>query len=301
MGPADPEPWPQLPLADWKDTYRTLHRWTQMVGKVQLALTPRTNHFWNATLRVSARGLTTLAMPVGTSACTIDFDFIDHLLRIDLAGERREIPLASQPIARFYERFVAALRALGIRARIWPMPVEVPDPVRFDRDQAGAYDPEAVERFWRILVGVEAVLGEFRARYVGKCSPVHFFWGSFDLAVTRFSGRPAPARPGADPVTREAYSHECSSAGWWPGGGAVDGPAFYAYTAPEPPGLPSARIAPGAAFYSPDLKEFLYRYDDMRSAPEPRAALLEFLQTTYVAGADLAKWDRSTLERPASS
>jgi hypothetical protein len=301
MSPAQREAWPPLPLAEWKDTYRTLHRWTQMVGKVQLALTPRTNHFWNATLRVSARGLTTLAMPVGTSACTIDFDFIDHVLSIDLAGERREIPLAPQPIAQFYERFVATLRTLGIPARIWPMPVEVPDPVRFDRDTAGVYDADAVERFWRILVGVEAVLGEFRARFVGKCSPVHFFWGSFDLAVTRFSGRPAPPRPGADPVTREAYSQECSSAGWWPGGGAVDGPAFYAYTAPEPEGLPAAHIGPGAAFYNPDLKEFLYRYDDMRAAPDPRAALLEFLQTSYVAGADLAKWDRPSLERPVSA
>jgi len=302
MSPAaERDAWPPLPLAEWKDTYRTLHRWTQMVGKVQLALTPRTNHFCNATLRVSARGLTTLAMPVGTSACTIDFDFIDHVLTIDLAGDRRIVPLAPQPIAQFYERFVATLRALGIPARIWPMPVEVPDPVRFDRDPAGAYDADAVERFWRILVGVEAVLGEFRARFIGKCSPVHFFWGSFDLAVTRFSGRPAPPRPGADPVTREAYSHECNSAGWWPGGGAIDGPAFYAYAAPEPAGLSEARIGPGPAFYSLDMKEFIYRYDDMRAAPDPRAALLEFLQTTYEAGANLAKWDRPALERPGSA
>ncbi len=303
MSPAaERDAWPPLPLAEWKDTYRTLHRWTQMVGKVQLALTPRTNHFWNATLRADARGLTTMAMPLGGGACTMAFDFVDHVLRIDLdRGDRREIPLAPQPIADFYERFMATLRSLGIPARIWPMPVEVPDPVRFDRDTTGAYDAEAVERFWRILVGVEAILGEFRGRFIGKSSPVHFFWGSFDLAVTRFSGRPAPPRPGADAVTREAYSHECNSAGWWPGGGAIDGPAFYAYAAPEPAGLSDARIGPGPAFYSPDMKEFIYRYDDMRAAPDPRAALLEFLQATYEAGANLAKWDRPALERPGSA
>ena len=296
---AEREPWPPLPLAGWKETYRTLHRWTQMAGKVQLALTPRTNHFWNVTLHATARGLTTAAMPVGTGACTIAFDFVDHVLRIDRdRGDRREIPLAPQPVARFYERFVSALRALGVEARIWPMPVEVPDPVRFDRDTSGDYDASAVERFWRILVQVEAILGEFRARFTGKCSPVHFFWGSFDVAVTRFSGRPAPPRPEADAMTREAYSHECNSAGWWPGGGAIDGPAFYAYSAPEPAGLAAARIGPRAAFYSPDMKEFIYRYDDMRAAPDPRAALLEFFQTTYEAGADLAKWDRPALERP---
>jgi len=302
MSPADlTDKWPALPLAEWKDTYRTLHRWTQMVGKVQLALTPRTNHFWNVTLHLNARGLTTMAIPVGTGACTIDFDFVDHVLRIDVGhGDRRLIPLAPQPIAQFYERFMATLRALGIQARIWPMPVEVPDPIRFDRDTAGAYDAAAVERFWRILVRVDAILGEFRARFIGKCSPVHFFWGSFDLAVTRFSGRPAPPRPGADAMTREAYSHECNSAGWWPGGGAIDGPAFYAYAAPEPAGLSAAGIGPGAAFYSADMKEFIYRYDDMRSTPDPRAALLEFLQTTYEAGASLAKWDRPALERSAS-
>ena len=294
--------WPPLPLADWKATYRTLHMWTQMAGKVQLALTPRTNHWWNVALHVTARGLATTPMPFGPDVFTVAFDFVDQVLRVDLSrGDRREIPLAPQPVAHFYERFMATLRALGIEARIWPMPVEVPDPVRFDRDPLGEYDADAARRCWRILFEADTVLKEFRARFIGKCSPVHFFWGSFDLAVTRFSGRPAPPRPGADAMTREAYSHECNSAGWWPGSGAIDGPAFYAYAAPEPAGLSAARIGPSAAFYSPDMKEFIYRYDDMRAAPDPRAALLEFLQTTYEAGANLAKWDRPALERPASA
>jgi uncharacterized protein DUF5996 len=293
--------WPPLPLAAWKPTYRTLHMWTQMAGKVQLALTPRTNHWWNVALHVTARGLATTPMPHGADVFTVTFDFVDQALRIDLSrGERREIPLAPQPVANFYERFMATLRALGIEVRIWPMPVEVPDPVRFDRDSLGDYDGEAARRCWRILFEADAVFKEFRARFIGKCSPVHFFWGSFDLAVTRFSGRPAPVRPGADSITREAYSHECNSAGWWPGSGAIDGPAFYAYAAPEPEGLSAAPIGPAGAFYSPEMKEFIYRYDDMRAAPDPRAALLEFLQTTYEAGANLAGWDRAALERAPS-
>ena len=303
MSPAaERDAWPPLPLAEWRATYRTLHMWTQMAGKVQLALTPRINHWWNVTLHVTARGLATMPIPVGPDVFTVAFDFVDQVLRIEVSrGDRREIPLAPQPVARFYERFMAALRALGIEARIWPMPVEVPDPVRFDRDPSGEYDPDAARRCWRILFAVDAVLEEFRARFIGKCSPVHFFWGGFDLAVTRFSGRPAPPRPGADAMTREAYSHECNSAGWWPGGGAIDGPAFYAYTVPEPAGLPSAPIGPAPAFYSPDMKEFIYRYDDMRAAPDPRAALLEFLETTYAAGASLARWDRPALERSPSA
>jgi hypothetical protein len=303
MSPAaESDAWPTLPLAEWKATYRTLHMWTQMAGKVQLALTPRINHWWNVTLHVTARGLATMPIPAGPDVFTMTFDFVDQVLRIDLSsGDRREIPLAAQPIAHFYERFMATLRALGIEARVWPMPVEVPDPVRFDRDPSGEYDADSARRCWRILAEVDAVLKEFRARFIGKCSPVHFFWGSFDLAVTRFSGRLAPPRPGTDAINREAYSHECNSAGWWPGSGAIDGPAFYAYAAPEPAGLSTARIAPGAAFYSRDMKEFIYRYDDMRAAPDPRAALLEFLQTTYEAGANLARWDRPALERPASA
>jgi uncharacterized protein DUF5996 len=294
------EAWPPLPLADWKETYHALHMWTQMAGKVQLALTPRTNHWWNVAMHATARGLTTTPIPHARGPFTLEFDLVDHLLRIDLGrDERRDIPLAPQSVARFYEGFVAALRELGIEARIWPMPTEVPDPVRFDRDTAGEYDADAANRCWRILQKVDAVLREFRAGFIGKCSPVHFFWGGFDLCVTRFSGRPAPPRPGADAITREAYSHEVSSAGWWPGGGAVDGPAFYAYAAPEPAGFSDARIEPAEAFYHPEMKEFIYRYDDMRAAPDPRAALLEFLQTTYEAGASLGAWDRPALERPA--
>ena len=298
----DREAWPPLPFADWKDTCRTLHRWTQMAGKVQLALTPRTNHWWNVALHATARGLTTTPIPHARGPFTLEFDLVDHLLRIDLGpGEERTVPLVPQSVARFYEGFIATLRELGIEARIWPMPVEVPDPVRFDRDTAGAYDAEAAGRFWRVLLQVDEVLREFRARFIGKCSPVHFFWGSFDLCVTRFSGRPAPPRPEADAITREAYSHEVSSAGWWPGGGLINypDPAFYAYAAPEPAGFSGAPIRPAGTFYHPEMKIFIYRYDDMRAAPDPRAALLEFLQTTYEAGANLGAWDRAALERPA--
>jgi hypothetical protein len=299
---SDQEAWPPLPFADWKETCRTLHRWTQMAGKVQLALTPRTNHWWNVALHATARGLTTTPIPHARGPFTLEFDLVDHLLRIDLGrGDQRHLPLVPQSVARFYEEFIRALRGLGIEARIWPMPVEVPDPVRFDRDTAGEYDADAANRCWRILQQADAILREFRARFIGKCSPVHFFWGSFDLCVTRFSGRPAPPRPDADAINREAYSHEVSSAGWWPGGGLVDYPypAFYAYAAPEPAGFPGAPIRPRGTFYHPEMKIFIYRYDDMRAAPDPRAALLEFLQTTYEAGANLSAWDRAALERPA--
>jgi hypothetical protein len=293
--------WPALPLSAWKETYRTLHRWTQMAGKLQLALTPRTNHWWNVALHVTARGLATGPIPHARGPFTLEFDLADHVLRLDLAGgERRDLLLAPQSVAAFYEKFVATLRGAGIDTRIWPMPVEVPDPVRFDRDTAGEYDAQAAGRCGRILAQVDAVLREFRAGFIGKCSPVHFFWGSFDICVTRFSGRRAPPRPEADAMTREAYSHEVSSAGWWPGGGAVDGPAFYAYAAPEPAGFSAARVGPAGAFYHPELKEFIYRYDDMRAASDPRSALLEFLRTTYEAGASLGGWDRAALERPPS-
>ncbi len=301
---SEKNPWPPLPLEEWQETYRTLHMWTQMVGKVRLALAPRMNHWWDVTLYVTSRGMTTSAIPYGPRSFAIEFDFIEHLLRIDVSdGARREIPLVSQSVARFYERFEAALRALEIGVEIWPVPSEVPDPVRFTLDTRGAYDPVAAHRFWRILAGADAVLKQFRARFIGKCSPVHFFWGGFDMAVTRFSGRPAPPRPEADAITREAYSHECCSAGFWPGSGAIQGPAFYSYTAPEPAGLDAARIRPAEAFYSPEMGQFIYMYDDLRSAPDPRIALLEFLQTSYEAGADLGDWDRHALERqdrPAS-
>ena len=292
------ETWPPLPLAGWQETYRTLHMWTQMAGKVRLALTPLVNHWWNVTLYVTARGLSTSAIPCGPRSLEIAFDFVDHVLRIDTSdGERRELPLVPQSVARFYDSFVGALHSLAIDVRLWPVPSEVPEPVRFPLDTRGAYDAEAVHRFWRVLAGADDVMQEFRSRFVGKCSPVHFFWGGFDLAVTRFSGRPAPPRPDADAITREGYSHECCSAGFWPGSGPIAGPAFYSYTAPEPDGLEHARIGPAKAFYSQDMGQFIYMYDDLRAAPDPRAALLEFLQTTYEAGASLAKWDRKALER----
>ena len=285
-------------LEGWQETYRTLHMWTQMVGKVRLALAPLTNHWWNVTQYVTARGLTTSAIPFGPRSFEIAFDFVDHVLRIETSdGERRELPLVPQSVARFYESFVAALRSLAIDVHIWPVPCEVEEPVRFTRDTRGAYDADAAHRFWRVLAGADAVMHEFRACFIGKCSPVHFFWGSFDLAVTRFSGRPAPPKPDADSITREGYSHECCSAGFWPGGGVIEGPAFYSYTAPAPAGLEDARIRPAEAAYNPELGQFIYMYDDLRRASDPRRALLEFLQTTYEAGANLGKWDRQALER----
>lgn len=291
--------WPPLPLEPWQETYRTLHMLTQMVGKVRLALTPRTNHWWNVTLYVGARGLTTLAMPCGPRSVEIAFDFVDHVLRIVVGdGSHRDIPLRPSSVASLYEQFGDALRALDVRVKLWPVPCEVPEPLRFTEDHRGDYDPDPVRRLWRILVSTESVMQQFRAGFLGKCSPVHFFWGSFDLAVTRFSGRPAPPRTDADAITREGYSHECSSAGFWPGGGAILEPAFYSYTAPEPSGFEAVRVGPGEAFYSEDLGQFLYRYDDLRAAADPEKALLEFFQSTYEAGADRGGWDRRVLERP---
>lgn len=292
-------PWPELPLAAWQDTYATLHMWTQIVGKVRLALTPLINHWWEVPLYVNARGLTTSAIPYGDQIFEIQFDFIDHKLAIQSSwGSSRTLPLKSQSVADFYAAFMAALRSLGIDVKIWTMPCEVPNPIRFENDrQHASYDPEYASRFWHILVLCENIFQEFRARFIGKDSPIHFFWGSFDLAVTRFSGRRAPERPGADPVTREAYSHEVISAGFWPGGNGIDGPAFYAYAAPEPAGLAQQKIEPSQAFYHPQVKEFLLMYDDVRSAPSPRAALLSFLQSTYEAAARLANWNRKELER----
>jgi hypothetical protein len=304
MSKTEIEVWPALPLADWQETYHSLHMWSQMVGKVRLALAPRANHWWGVPLYVTARGLTTSPMPYGTRSLEIAFDFLDHVLRIDLThGVRREIPLVSQSVARFYEQLTTELAHLGLQIKIWPVPCEVPEPVRFSLDTRGAYDAESAQRFWRILTQVDRVLKEFRARFLGKCSPVHFFWGSFDLAVTRFSGRRAPPFEGADSVSREGYSHECSSAGFWPGSGTIRGPAFYSYTSPQPEGFDRSVIRPPKAYYAADagLGEFIYMYDDMRAAPEPDLALLEFLQSTYEAGANLGAWDRSELERPMPS
>jgi hypothetical protein len=295
----NPDSWPELPLAGWQDTYATLHMWTQIVGKVRLALSPRINHWWEVALYVDARGLTTSAIPYGDGSFEIEFDFIEHKLIIQTSwGSSKTLALKPQSVAEFYAEFMAALRALGIAVKIWSMPCEVPNPVRFESDtQHASYDPEYAHRFWRILVLCDNVLQEFRARFIGKNSPVHFFWGSFDLCVTRFSGRRAPERPGADAVTREAYSHEVISAGFWPGGGDIKGAAFYAYAAPEPAGFAEQPVQPAAAFYHPGMKEFLLMYDDVRGAASPRQALLSFLQSTYEAGASLGRWERKELER----
>jgi hypothetical protein len=272
--------------------------WTQIVGKVRMALSPRMNHWWEVPLYVSSRGLTTSPIPYDAGVFEIQFDFINHTLDIQTSdGKAKTLRLTPRPVADFYREMMATLGSLGIHAKIWTMPVEVPDPIPFDQDHMHAsYDPEYANRFWRILVATDTVFKQFRARFIGKSSPVHFFWGSFDLAVTRFSGRLAPERPGADPITREAYSHEVISAGFWPGSGDITDAAFYSYTAPPPPGLSKAPIRPSTAFYSPQLSEFLLMYDDVRQAPSPDAALMEFLQSTYEAGANLAKWEREALE-----
>jgi Family of unknown function (DUF5996) len=296
--------WPALPLAEWKDTYATLHMWTQIVGKIHLALSPPINHFWGTTFYVTARGLTTSAMPYAKGTVEINFDFISHTLEILTSlGETRSFRLVPRTVAEFYFELMSALHSLGIDAKVWTMPVEVPRPVRFNLDGAhSAYDSEYAHRFWQVLVSVDTVLREFRSRFIGKASPVHFFWGSFDLAATRFSGRRAPERPDADFITREAYSHEVISHGFWPGDGeVVKDSAFYAYAAPEPAGFREQRVMPSEAFYSGEKNEFFLMYDDVRLAHSPEQALLEFCQSTYEAGANLAKWDRANLERPAAS
>ncbi len=290
---------PALPVDSWKDTLATLHMWMQIVGKVRLELCPLVNHWWNVPFYLTARGMTTSAMPYASGNVEIKFDFIDHKLLIETSdGHVSTIALEPQSVAKFYEKVMTALASRDIAVKIWTTPVEIADPVPFEKDNVhSSYDPDAVHKFWRILVWVDQVLKEFRAGFLGKVSPVHFFWGSFDLAVTRFSGRPAPERDEADPITREAYSQEVSSAGFWPGGGDISGPAFYSYAAPEPTGFAQARVLPKAAYYHPQLKEFLLMYDDVRAAESPRAALLEFLQSTYEAAANTAKWDRKALER----
>lgn len=291
--------WPELPLNAWQDTYATLHMWTQIVGKVRLALSPRVNHWWEVPLYVSARGLTTSAIPYGDGIFEIQFDFIEHKLDIWTSwGAAKSLSLKPESVASFYATFMSTLLALGIKVKIWSMPVEIANPIRFENDtQHASYDPEYAHRFWQILVLCQNVFQEFRAGFIGKDSPVHFFWGSFDLCVTRFSGRRAPAREGADAVTREAYSHEVISAGFWPGGGDIKSPAFYAYAAPEPEGFAQQPVRPRAAYYHPLMKEFLLMYNDVRSAPSPREALLSFLQSTYEVGANLAQWNRKELER----
>jgi hypothetical protein len=303
MPRADDGPWPPFPTDDWPDTQATLHMWSQIVGKVKLAFCPPVNHWWGVALHLNSRGITTGPIPHGPQTFDLTFDFIDHVLRIEISdGRRQSIALVPRPVADFYAQVMGALQSLRIDARIWPMPVEIPSPVRFDRDtEHASYAPDSVNRWWRIQLQVATAMDEFRGRFVGKCSGVLFWWGSFDLAVTRFSGRRAPERPDADVITREGYSHEVISAGFWPGSGALKEPAFYAYAAPEPPGFKAARIRPAAAFYSHDFGEFLLNYDDVRRMPSPRTALLEFMQSTYEAGATLAGWNRTELERPPDS
>ncbi|HMF91184.1 MAG TPA: DUF5996 family protein [Candidatus Angelobacter sp.] len=299
-----PDCWPSLPLAAWKDTYSTLHMWTQIVGKVRLALTPKVNHWWNVPLYVSARGLTTSVIPHGVRVLEMEFDFIEHKLVIRTNDPAtKTISLAPRSVADFYKEFMSVLRSLGIDVQIWKMPVEVPNPIPFDQDTVHAsYDPEYARRLWRILISTDEVFKVFRSRFIGKSSPVHFFWGGFDLAVTRFSGRRAPERNDPDPVLRkimrEAYSHEVISAGWWPGGGQLDDAAFYAYAAPEPPGFAQQTVQPQKAFYSKDLGEFLLMHEDVREASSPTTVLLDFLESTYLAGATQGQWDRQALEYP---
>jgi hypothetical protein len=296
--PTNPAAWPELPLAAWQDTYDTLHMWTQIVGKIRMTLTPLINHYWNATLYVSARGLTTSAIPYPRGVFEIEFDFIGHKLLIQTSeGDVRTLDLAPRSVADFYAELMSTLAALKIDVHITAHPDEVANPIPFAEDRTHqSYDREYVDRFRRLLISVDKVLKTFRGRFIGKCSPVHFFWGSFDIAVTRFSGRPAPPRP--DPMAQEAYSHEVSSAGFWPGGGDIQGPAFYSYTTPEPAGFKTYTVGPKPAFYHQGLGEFLLMYDDIRVAASPESELLEFLETTYEAGANLAKWDRAALERP---
>jgi hypothetical protein len=291
--------WPSLPLQEWKDTYATLHMWTQIVGHIRLKQTPLVNHWWNSALYVTSRGLTTSPIPYKERYFEIDFDFIDHVLRIlSSDGSIRTLPLVPQSVAEFYNKLMGELQRMDLNIHIHGKPDEVPDPIPFAEDHVHAsYDSEYANRFWRILIQVDRVFKEFRSRFIGKCSPVHFFWGGFDLAVTRFSGRRAPERPGADAITKEGYSHEVISAGFWPGGGAVSGAAFYSYTAPAPDGLETAAIQPKSGFYNKEMSLFLLMYDDVRTAKSPDTDILNFCQSTYEAGARLANWDRNSLER----
>ena len=299
--------WPRLPLNEWQATYATVQLWTQIVGKTRLRLAPMQNHWWHCTLYVTSRGLGTSPIPSGDRTFEIEFDFLDHQLVVRASdGETRTLPLVPRAVADFYREYLALLRSLGFEVRIYPRPNEVADAIPFAEDRVHAsYDNEAAQRCWRVLVDADRVLKDFRGRFIGKCSPVHFWWGGFDLACTRFSGRRAPPHPGGIPnlpdyVTRDAYSHECISAGWWPGGGPIPEPAFYAYAYPEPPGCPEATVRPAAARYDRTMREWILPYDAVRDAPDPDAALMEFLQSTYEAAAGLAAWDRAALERSST-
>ncbi len=296
-------PWPELPWDAWKDTAATLHMWTQIVGKTRLELTPLQNHWWNVPLYLSARGLSTSAMPYRGEMLDIEFDFVSHDLRFRMStGDILSMPLRQQSVAGFYAEYQRCLSALNVDVTINPVPVEIVDPIPFSEDEVHHdYDREYAHRFWRVLSSVDVLFTRFSSRFIGKKSPVHFFWGSFDLAVSRFCGRPAPPRENADPITREAYSHEVISAGFWPGNGGFGAPAFYCYTAPAPAGLGQQRVQPDAAYYDPKLGEFLLRYDDVRTSASPEEAVMQFLQSTYEAGATLAEWDCAALERSLST
>ena len=300
-----PDPvWPELPLAQWQDTYATLHMWTQIVGKTRLALAPMQNHWWQIALYVTPRGLTTSAMPYGKRSLAVEFDFLDHALSLRTSdGGARALPLRARPVADFYAEYMATLRSLGVEVALTPSPVEVPVAIPFAEDREHAsYDPDAAQRCWRVLLQADRVLKRFRGRFLGKSSPVHFFWGSFDLAATRFSGRRAPRHGGGAPncpdyVMVEAYSHECSSCGFWPGGGAIAEPVFYAYTYPEPAGYADNAVHPQGAYYHREMREFILPYEVVRRSTVPDDLLLDFVQSTYEAAADCGRWDRPALDR----
>jgi len=293
------EEWPSLPWSEWEQTATTLHMWMQIVGKTRLALSPMQAHWWNVPLYVTARGLSTAAMPYPGGVVEIEFDFLNHELVFRLSdGTRLALALRAQSVAEFYREYMRCLTQLGVQVKIYPVPVELKEPIPFEQDTVhAAYDREYVDRFWRILIRSTALFQRFSSRFIGKVSPVHFFWGSFDLAVTRFSGRRAPERPGADRVTREAYSHEVISAGFWPGNGGFGEAAFYCYAAPSPAGLDQRKIRPDAAKFNTEMGEFILKYDDLRRERDPDETLMAFLESTYDAAADAAQWDRAALER----
>jgi len=291
--------WPALPLEEWRETKETLHRWMQIVGKIALRRTPLVNHWWNVAFAVTERGLATAPLPGAGGAFDAEFDLVRHVLRIRASrGRHREIELAPKSVAAMHREIFAALEGLEVPTRIWDVPVEIDDPIPFDRDEKHrSYERDPVERLHRILVRAHAALTAFRAEFIGKCSPVHFFWGGFDLAVTRFSGRRAPPRPDADAMNREAYSHEVSSVGFWPGDARLPHPVFYSYAAPEPPGFRDARVAPACAYYHAELGGFYLPYDEVRRSPDPAGMILEFSRSVYEAAANLGNWDRAALER----
>lgn len=297
---ADLEVWPALPLAEWRETCDTLHMWTQIVGKVRMELSPHRNHWWSTALYVTARGLTTSPIPYERGVFDMTFDFLDSRLLIEASdGSRRGVVLAPRSVADFYVDVMGQLGSLGVDVKIDPHPQEFPNPIPFQEDQTHAsYDAEYARRFWQILLQTDRLLKEFQSDWLGKASPAHFFWGSFDLCVTRFNGKRAPEREGADCVTKEAYSHECISAGFWPGGGPVEDAAFYSYAAPPPEGYGSERARPDVAYFDAAWHEYILMYEDVRRAADPDQAVRDFLQSTYETGAKFAHWDRASLERP---